>query len=523
MKKIKFSALLLAVLLFVTLFTVTVSAASASVSLTSNYNSVTVGNTVTVTVTITGSESFGNWKVRLSYNTEYLEYKSINDGDMSCTGGGGALLLGGWTSSTSGTASPTCKVTFTTKKVGSVKLDVTPVEITTFGGQTVSGGSASKTISINAKPTYSSDNNLSSLSVAEGELTPAFDAGTTAYTLAVPFETTAVTVSATANHSAASVSVDAPALVVGENTVTVTVKAQNGSTKKYTVTVTRQESELAGVTAKVGEKDYTVAHDPATLQVPEGYTATPLSYGEKKILTYAAPQNAVYIAYLISEEDQAWYVYDAEEQSFSPYIALTSSTAPYVILDLPQGVLAPSGYIPTELTVGEIAVPAYKTDDSETKSVYVVYAMAKDGSCGFYYYDAKEVSFVSYFAASVPAAAEDESESLAELKSLLADEKKNSDRMEIFFLSAAIVAVLLFIGLILTLVFHRRPKKEKTEAPTVAQEKEDDYSNLLVMGTPTFSEAPETPENKEAEVPNENSPESAESPEKEKESAETEK
>ncbi len=479
MKKFKFGAFFLAVLLLVSLLSFTVSAASASVSLTSNYNSVTVGNTVTVTVKITGSESFGNWKVRLSYDTQYLEYKSINDGDMSCTGGGGALLLGGWTSSTSGTASPTCKVTFTTKKVGSVKLTVSPVELTTFSGQTVSAGTASKTVKINAKPTYSSDNKLSALTVAEGELTPAFDAATTAYTMTVPFETTAVTVSASANHSAASVSVEAPALVVGENTVTVTVKAENGSTKKYIITVTRQESELAGVTVKVNEKDYTVAYDPATLTVPEGYTATALSYGEKKILAYAAPQNAVYIAYLISEADSAWFIYNAEEQSFSPYIALTGSASPYVILDPPQGVLPPTGYVPAEITVGEMTVPAYKTDDSALKNVYLVYAMAKDGNCGFYYYDATATSFVSYFEVSLPADAEEVGASLDEVKSMLEEEKKTSDRMEIFFLIAALSAVLLFIGLILALVFVRRPKKEKALQPNEENRVDSAPTDLL--------------------------------------------
>lgn len=495
MKKIKFGAFFLAVLLFVSLLSFTVSAASASVSLASNYNSVTVGNTVTVTVKISGSESFGNWKVRLSYDTQYLEYKSINNGDMSCTGGGGALLLGGWTSSTSGTASPTCKVTFTTKKVGSVKLTVSPVELTTFSGQTVSAGNASKTIKINAKPTYSSDNKLSALTASEGELLPAFDAATTAYTMTVPFETTAVTVSATANHAAASVAVESPALVVGENVVTVTVKAENGSTKKYTITVTRQQSELAGVTAKVNEKDYTVAYDPATLTVPEGYTATTLSYGDKKILAYAAPQNAVYIAYLISEADSAWYIYNAEEQSFSPYIALTGSSAPYVILDPPQGVLPPAGYIPTELTVGELTVPAYKTDDSALKNVYIVYAMAKDGSCGFFYYDATATSFVSYFEVSLPTDAEEEGESLDEVKSMLEEEKKASDRMEIFFLASALVAVIFFIGLILALIFVRRPKKEKDFSLVAESHMDSTPSDLLIDESPEAEETVKAEEN----------------------------
>ena len=470
MKKIKLTAILFAAILLILALPFSASAANAQISISAS-GSVTVGSQVKVTVKVSSADKIGSWLFALKYDPSALEYVSGAD-----SGGGGAVRFSD--SLDAGVKSLSKTVTFKTKKITSTTVSVSSPQIVGFDTlQNMSVSNASKTIKINAKPTYSSDNKLSALSVAEGELLPAFDAATTAYTLSVPFETTAVTVSATANHKAASVSVDAPALVVGENAVTVTVKAENGSTKKYTITVTRQQSELAGVTAKVNEKDYSVAYDPATLTVPEGYTATPLLYGEKKILTYAAPQNAIYIAYLISEADSGWYVYNAEEQLFSPYLALTGSAAPYVILDLPQGLLTPTGYIPAELTVGETTVPAYKTDDSALKNVYLVYAMSKDGNCGFYYYDATANSFVSYFEVSLPTDAE-EGDSLEEVKSMLEEEKKTSNRMEVFFLVAALTAALFFVGMILSLVFVRRPKKEK-EAYTSETNNDSAPTDLL--------------------------------------------
>ncbi len=464
MKKNRATAFFLAVFLFALALPMAVSAASAKLTLTAS-NSVTVGNQVKVTIKITSSEKIGSWLFSMAYDPSALEYVSGAD-----SGGGGAIRFSD--SLDSGVTSLTKTVVFKTKKITSTTVSVSSPQIVGFDSlQNMSVSSASKTIKINAKPTYSSDNKLSALSVAEGEITPAFDAGTTAYTMSVPFEVTAITVSSTANHKNASVTVDSPALVVGENTVTVTVKAENGSTKKYTITVTRQQSDLAGATAKVKDKDYSIAYDPNALTVPEGYTATTLPFGEKKILVYAAPQNALYIAYLTSESESAWYVYHGEEQIFTPYISLQTTAAPFVILDAPQGTPAPSGYIPADLTVGDVVMPAYKTEDSEQKGVYIVYAMAKDGTCGFYYYDSKAASFVSYFEVSLPAGSDAE-ESVEELKSRLEEKDATADKMEISFLIAALAAVVLFIFLILALFFVRRPKKEAEEPLSVNKNSE---------------------------------------------------
>jgi hypothetical protein len=89
---------------------------------------------------------------------------------------------------------------------------------------------------------YSDDATLSDLSVEEGVISPAFDAAVTAYTLNVANEVESVTVHATPNHPGAHAVVSgATGLQVGANTVTVTVTAENSSTKAYVITVTRAQ------------------------------------------------------------------------------------------------------------------------------------------------------------------------------------------------------------------------------------------------------------------------------------------
>ena len=103
--------------------------------------------------------------------------------------------------------------------------------------------SASKTITINQPTTpvvRSSDAALKSLAVAEGTLTPAFSTANTSYSLSVSPETEKITVNAVQNFAKASVSIGGYTLIQGETTpVSVVVTAENGSTKTYTIQVTR--------------------------------------------------------------------------------------------------------------------------------------------------------------------------------------------------------------------------------------------------------------------------------------------
>jgi hypothetical protein len=69
--------------------------------------------------------------------------------------------------------------------------------------------SPSRKITVVAAPNLSAENQLSELSVSAGELTPAFAADTAEYTVSVPYETTSVSVFATAKDAKASVAVTA--------------------------------------------------------------------------------------------------------------------------------------------------------------------------------------------------------------------------------------------------------------------------------------------------------------------------
>ncbi len=91
----------------------------------------------------------------------------------------------------------------------------------------------------------SNNANLKSLSISGYDFTTAFSASKTAYSLKdeIPYAVTKLTVSAATDDPNAKYSVSGTTLNEGNNTIRITVTAENGTTKKtYTISCTRQKN-----------------------------------------------------------------------------------------------------------------------------------------------------------------------------------------------------------------------------------------------------------------------------------------
>lgn len=107
-----------------------------------------------------------------------------------------------------------------------------------------------KTYTVTVQRSTPADRDLSALKLSSGVLAPAFDKATTAYTAEVPYSTERITLTPTASAESSVVKVNGQAvspggssdpidLAVGENEISVVVKAQDLSTKRTLVTVRR--------------------------------------------------------------------------------------------------------------------------------------------------------------------------------------------------------------------------------------------------------------------------------------------
>jgi hypothetical protein len=88
----------------------------------------------------------------------------------------------------------------------------------------------------------STNNFLSSMRISDGTLSPSFDKNTTSYSVSVPFTVSKLNVTAAPEDSKSKVSVSSPTLKAGGTTsVVVTVTAENGAKKTYTISVKREQ------------------------------------------------------------------------------------------------------------------------------------------------------------------------------------------------------------------------------------------------------------------------------------------
>lgn len=104
-----------------------------------------------------------------------------------------------------------------------------------------SGAQKTYTINVIREDNRSSNNNLSNLIVNGGTLNPGFSKNNTYYTLSVPYEISSLDVKGIVEDSKSSVTVSGNYDLIAEETkdVKVVVTAENGSTKTYTISVSR--------------------------------------------------------------------------------------------------------------------------------------------------------------------------------------------------------------------------------------------------------------------------------------------
>ncbi len=113
--------------------------------------------------------------------------------------------------------------------------------------ENIKGGRFEKTITV--KEAAHTNNYLSSLSVSVGTIN--FNKDTQSYKLNVKSDVTKAVISGTAEDSLAKVSgVGTKNLKYGNNKFTVTVTAENGSKKNYTITINREDNRSNNATLK---------------------------------------------------------------------------------------------------------------------------------------------------------------------------------------------------------------------------------------------------------------------------------
>lgn len=408
-KKLSYFCIALASVL-VCLLCSNVAQTYAAGSVSSSVSSVSgeIGETKTVNVTISSSEEIWVTELILSYDPEMVEIT----GGVDTSAAGTARLI-----DTSEYTTKTFSISVKILKNGSSALSVSEgSRACNMDGEYMQVYGSSGLITGITQENYSNDNSLSSLQVSPGSLYPSFSPDTTSYSVSVENSCERLTVSAYTNDDNASVSVSGTYLSVGTNYIYVTVTAENGERRTYTLRVTRaagenetqqeesqtpEESTEDGgqlVNVSVNGTDFIISDDFAMHPLPSGFSEADYEYDGQSVKAGVGYSGKVVIMYLdavISSEQSGFYVYDSVSKTFARYNEIQQPQISYIILPVTSSMELPSGYRIEEAQINGVNVNVLKGSSDE---YCVFYGINSDGISGWYSYDYKYNTIQRFFA-----------------------------------------------------------------------------------------------------------------------------
>lgn len=318
----------------------------------------------------------------------------------------------------------------------------------------------------NKEEKKSSNASLGSLVISAGTLSPEFSAATKDYTATVDYSCSSLAVTANPADSKASVTsvTGNDSLEVGENTVSVVVTAEDGSTSTYNIVVTRRAEDDPENADKqdnwkkfdINGTEWTMVNDIPEDVVPEGFEHSKTVIDGLEYNTLHGTFGDVTLVYLQSESGNGLFVYDAAQNAAYEFVRINSESH-FIVVLLPKVDDVPEGYNEISLSIeGKGVATAYQTKvektDDQTKDFYLVYAMNDNGESGWYTYDSVDGTYMRTKLSTPTVAQEENDTTKSELVPGIANK---------YLVLAAILVLIIIILLLLLMVSAVKNRKYK--------------------------------------------------------------
>ena len=336
----------------------------------------------------------------------------------------------------------------------------------------------------NKEEKKSSNASLGSLVISAGTLSPEFSAATKDYTATVDYSCSSLAVTANPADSKASVTsvTGNDSLEVGENTVSVVVTAEDGSTSTYNIVVTRRAEDDPENADKqdnwkkfnINGTEWTMVNDIPEDVVPEGFEHSKTVIDGLEYNTLHGTFGDITLVYLQSESGNGLFVYDAAQNAAYEYVRINSESH-FIVVLLPKVDDVPEGYNEVSLSIeGKGVATAYQTKaektDDQTKDFYLVYAMNDNGESGWYTYDSVDGTYMRT-ELSTPTVAQEENDAV---KSELVPGIAN----KYLVLAAILILVIIILALLLLVVVVKNKKHTANDEDDDEDDEEDDTKEL---------------------------------------------
>ena len=328
----------------------------------------------------------------------------------------------------------------------------------------------------------SSNASLGSLVISAGTLSPEFSAATKDYTATVDYSCSSLAVTANPADSKASVTsvTGNDSLEVGENTVSVVVTAEDGSTSTYNIVVTRRAEDDPENADKqdnwkkfdINGTEWTMVNDIPEDVVPEGFEHSKTVIDGLEYNTLHGTFGDITLVYLQSESGNGLFVYDAAQNAAYEFVRINSESH-FIVVLLPKVDDVPEGYNEISLSIeGKGVATAYQTKaektDDQTKDFYLVYAMNDNGESGWYTYDSVDGTYMRT-ELSTPTVAQEENDAV---KSELVPGIAN----KYLVLAAILVLIIIILALLLLVVIVKNKKRTANKE----NDEEDDTKEFYI-------------------------------------------
>ncbi len=393
-------------------FCISASAVSGRTTIQCSSTNPTVGDTITVTVNFSTDSTVNAAEGLLSYSSDVLEFVSGNNTNLAEKGkvklvnmGDGTVfsfsanfkVIGG------GAANVIASDCIVSEGTGEYPLSSSSIRVVALTGN--EGVTSSSSSSSETKKSSNAD--LKSITVAAGTLTPAFSANVTEYSVTVPYDKTDGILSCKVAHGNARLKFGGNRdLAVGITKRTITVTAEDGTQKVYTVTFNRLNENGEDTTAaEIPETAVEVTYNGAKyfindnfedITLPVGFGIDVLDYNGQEVPCIKGASGSVIAVSLISEEtsEKKFFLYD-KTKGFSELKYITVNDAVYVVMENTD-IVVPNGYRKAVYEDEQLSIAGFAPLDTALKDYFVISAVAPNGETAFYRYDTAQKTLQRY-------------------------------------------------------------------------------------------------------------------------------
>lgn len=500
MKQKKVSRALMVILfsmIFIVAYKTIAYAANVNGSI-SSANAV-IGENVTLTVNLSSNIEIFGFDVYIQYDASKLDFVSGSSDIARFNGENGRIRL---YSDDCLSKNVTATLVFKAKEAGSHNVYLT-ADSSVYDSDVKEMNLIASTgvITATSEAPVSADNNLKNLTVyvedengntTNGWFWPAFNKDTTQYYLNVDGNAKKLAITANANSVTSTVSLNNPELVVGNNNINITVKAQDGSTKTYVIAVTKAERETesesqtesknpdettgsdpntSNTKVTIGNKTYTITDYNNEMTLPEGYEIIDYDYKGNNIKALKGlGTGLILVAFVDDTSNVQSFVYDETADDFYKFITANVKSAQYVLVDMPsvvEDINIPANYTLSSINYDNSVIVAYVSGDSK---IYIVSAIDCNGKKGLYYLDSENNTIMRYF----------ENENAINTNT---NTNNNSDSDELYkvktqsriILIISVTIGLVMLGIILALVVSRKNSRYEDLDDEYDDELDEEY------------------------------------------------